>query len=193
VLASATLLASAAHAELTLPAVIGDHMVLQRGDASLWGWAAPGSTIAVAVAGRSASAHTGQDGRWKVVVPAVPAGGPYEVRVSGDGDLVLRDVLVGETWLGAGQSNMEVTVHATGADQASISVDDCAQLRVFTVEEDTSPVPLDDVRGAWRVCTPEAARSFPAIAYAFARDLRCPVSATEHCSRMRSSIVTPED
>src|SRR5262249_52891946 len=98
--------------------------------------------------------------------------GPYEMRVSGDGERVVGDVLVGELWLGSGQSNMQITVRAALDGGAPISAADCAQLRTFVVEEETSPIPLDDVQGARGVCTPQAAPAFPAIAYYFARDLR---------------------
>ena len=161
----------AARAELELPAVLGDHMVLQQGTAAVWGWAEPGSTITVSLAGKSGTGVTGEDGRWNVLLLALEAGGPYEMQVSGDGARTVADVLVGDVWLGAGQSNMEVPVRASRDGREPIAEADCHQIRLFMVERVASFTPVEDVRGAWRVCTPETARAFSAVGYYFAREL----------------------
>jgi len=146
-------------------------MVLQQGSPTVWGRATPGRTIDVALAGVSASAVAGDDGRWTVTLPGLARGGPHVMTISGDGERTIRDVLVGEVWLGAGQSNMRLPVRAARAKEAPRAPSDCARIRLFTVERVSSATPLDDVRGAWRVCTPESVADFSAIAWSFGRDV----------------------
>lgn len=169
-----TLLVSAlrAQAAITLPAVIGDHMVLQQGDPVIWGGATPGTRITASLAGASASGITGPDGRWSVTFHDLAPGGPHEMRLSGDGDAQVRDVLVGEVWIGAGQSNMLVTVGSTtdGAQEAARATGD--RIRMFVVESATAPQPLRNVRGTWTTCTRDTLARLPAVPWYFARDLR---------------------
>ena len=163
--------APVARAELRLPAIVGDHMLLQRGAPVVWGWAEPGRTITVSLAERTASAVAGNDGRWSVTLPETPAGGPYQMNITGDGTATIGDVLVGEVWLGAGQSNMLVPLRLASDGQPPRAAADCSQLRFFTVERAASALPLRDLGGAWQVCTPATAAEFSAIAYFFGRDL----------------------
>src|SRR5580698_7001868 len=110
IILGAMMTASLAQAELKLPAIIGDHMVLEQGSASVWGWAAAGKTITVSIAGQEASGVAGPDGKWKATFDALAAGGPNELGVSGDGSVTFADVLVGDVWIGSGQSNMELAL-----------------------------------------------------------------------------------
>jgi len=98
--------------------------------------------------------------------------------VPGDGTRSVSDVLIGELWLGAGQSNMQITVGASRDGQLSIAEDDCRELRFFDVERNALATPGDDVNGAWKVCTPDTARSLSAVGCYFARD-------SPHASRSR--------
>ena len=101
-----------ANAKVTMPSVFSDNMVLQQNaDVAFWGIADPGEKVTVSCTWSSGKAVTtaGKDGKWSVTVPTVSAGGPYEVTVSsGDGKTVLKNVLLGEVWICAGQSNMEM-------------------------------------------------------------------------------------
>lgn len=163
---------AAARAAITLPSVVGDHMVVQQGSAAVWGWAAPGSTITVSIAGVRASAAAAADGRWSVTLAGLAPGGPHAMTITGDGERTLNDVLIGEVWLGAGQSNMLLPLRAAhGGPQASAQAD-CSRIRTFTVERVAAALPLQDVRGAWRACTPETLAAFSAVAYFFGRDLQ---------------------
>ncbi len=157
---------------IVLPAVIGDHMVLQQDSAVVWGWASPGRTITVALAGSSGSSAVADDGRWSVRLDGLAAGGPHVMTISGDGERTLRDVLVGEVWLGAGQSNMEMAAGATTDVALPASGDDCSRIRLFTVPPAASPAPLDDTGGSWQVCDAQTVRVFSAVAYAFGRELQ---------------------
>jgi hypothetical protein len=95
-------------AEVRLPHLISDDMVLQRDlPIPIWGWASPGESVSVTLDGRTASATTGTDGQWSVRLPKMSAGGPYDVIVKGTNTIKLTNVLIGEVWVCAGQSNME--------------------------------------------------------------------------------------
>jgi sialate O-acetylesterase len=168
---------------LRLCALFGDHMVLpQRCEVPVRGMAAPGSEVAVRVPWRDAElrARAGDDGRFAVAVPTPGAGGPFALTVQcGSETIALQDVLVGDVWLGSGQSNMEMPVgHAGGWQsgvanwQQELAAADLPRLRLFTVGRRRSDRPADDVQGTWQVCSPETARTFSAAAFFFGRDLQ---------------------
>ena len=95
-------------ADVTLPAVIGENMVLQRGvDVPVWGWADPGEEVAVAVEGQRVTTKADSNGKWMVKLRPLEAGGPFEMTVAGTNTITLSNVLVGEVWICSGQSNME--------------------------------------------------------------------------------------
>ena len=94
-------------AKLELPALFSDHMVVQCDSAvPIWGWAAPGQKVTVRIAGQEKSTQTGENGTWKLTLDKLAAGGPHEMVVEAATTARIRDVLVGEVWLGSGQSNM---------------------------------------------------------------------------------------
>src|SRR5438105_501437 len=102
---------SSAHAGVKLPAVISDHMVLQREMAvPIWGTALPAEEVSVSIAGQTKKATADAEGRWKVMLDPLKVGEPLEMTVQGKETLTIKDVLVGEVWLGSGQSNMGGTV-----------------------------------------------------------------------------------
>src|SRR5437879_5319168 len=104
--------AAAASAAVKLPAVIGDHMTIQRDQVvPIWGWADPGERITVRLAEQQKTATAAGDGKWRVQLDALPAGGPHEITIQCSNTLTIRDVLVGEVWLCSGQSNMEMPVN----------------------------------------------------------------------------------
>ena len=162
---------SSSKAELKCPAIFGEHMVLQQGTTSIWGWAKAGKTINVSIAGQNASALVGSDGKWKVSLAGLKAGGPFELSVSGDGALTYSDVLVGDVWLGSGQSNMEFLLNNSREALGEISKADFPQIRLFAVDHASSLVLKEDVKGAWKVCSPETAKDFSAVAYYFGKGL----------------------
>ncbi|HEY5038079.1 MAG TPA: sialate O-acetylesterase, partial [bacterium] len=164
-------MASPSSAELRLPAIFGDHMVLQQGTASVWGWAQAGKTVTVSLAGQEVSATVGSDGKWKVALPPLKAGGPFELSVSGDGSVTLSDVLVGDVWIGSGQSNMELPLNRTSDADTEISQANFPQVRLFTVDHASSIAPKEDIKGTWKVCAPESAKDFSAVAYYFGKGL----------------------
>ncbi len=157
---------------MRLAALFTDGMVLQRDCPILvWGWANAGETVTVELAGRSAHATAGSDGRWKVVLPALPAGGPHTLVASGPKRLVVRDVLVGEVWVCSGQSNMEWPLEMSAQAAKAVAEADHPQIRLFSVPKRAKAQPVDDVHSAWCVCSPSDAGGFSAVGYYFGREL----------------------
>jgi len=162
-----------ASAEVRLPAIIGDHMVIQRdSEAPIWGWAQAGASVTVAIAGQSHTAETGEDDRWMVRLEPLPAGGPHELTITvGDASRTLGDVMVGEVWIASGQSNMEWSVAKSGdSEQVRVGAD-YPGIRLMTVKRAAADEPQDDFEGAWARCSPETVNEFSAVAYHFGRML----------------------
>ena len=165
-------------ANLSMPALFGDGMVLQQGrPVPVWGKAAPGTRVRIAVAGRHAKTLANEKGLWQAYVEPLHAGGPYELTVSaGQTKKVIHDVLVGEVWLCSGQSNMEMTMQpgprAVQNVEQELAAANNPSIRLFTVPRATKFDPQDDCPGgAWRACTPETVKPFSAVGYFFGRDL----------------------
>jgi sialate O-acetylesterase len=171
----------ASAAELSLPNRFGDHMVLQRDrPIPLAGSAGPGATVSVTLGASTASAQADRQGRWSLSLPAMPAGGPFELIVeSGEARLQLEDVLIGEVWVGSGQSNMWMPLAEVWEAQREIEASSLAQVRVFTTAWTPSLERVDDVGGSWKVSEPANAYRFSALGYFFAarlhRELGVPV------------------
>lgn len=166
-----------ATAEVRLPRVFGSHMVMQQQKPlTIWGWADAGETVAVKLGNASRSASANGHGEWKVVLPAMPAGGPYTLSVSGSNTLEFDDILIGEVWLCSGQSNMEFGIGQGPAAQAEIAAADHPGIRLLMVQNRWTPVPQTDIEGTWKVCTPQSVaeggwQGFSAVAYHFGREL----------------------
>ncbi len=162
-------------AEVRLPAVIGDHMVLQQDrPVSVWGWVGRGEKVTVGLAGQKKEVRASAEGRWLAVFdPLKPSGNPLELTVHGEKgpDIVVRDILVGEVWVCSGQSNMEWPLSATLAPVPEILRADHPEMRLFQVPRRTADRPQDDVDAKWTRCTPETAAPFSAVAYYFGLEL----------------------
>ncbi len=149
-----------------------DQMVLQR-DARVpvWGNSIPGEKVTVKINNKDASAVTDMNGKWRVNLPKMKAGGPFTMTIAGATTITLKDVYIGEVWLASGQSNMEYPVgHAINGKQ-EIADANYPAIRFFTVRTVVSGEPLDTVSGKWEVCNPANAQHFSAVAYFFAREL----------------------
>ncbi|MCL4401193.1 MAG: sialate O-acetylesterase [Acidobacteria bacterium] len=166
------LTASLAFAEVRLPAIFSDHMVVQRGrSVPVWGWADPGEDVTVSIAGRTKKARAGADGKWMVRLSALNSKVPLELSVKGKNTLTVQDVLVGEVWLCSGQSNMALRVSAARDFEKEQAAADLPQIRAFTVASDYAKEPQSDVKGKWIVASPQTVGDFSAAAYFFGRDL----------------------
>ncbi|MES2692559.1 MAG: sialate O-acetylesterase, partial [Verrucomicrobiota bacterium] len=153
--------------------IISDHMVLQAGTiAPVWGWAEPGETVSVTVAGRTETVAAGADGRWSVRFAALkPSDQPQTLTVAGTNTLVVKDVLVGEVWLASGQSNMNRVVAAALNPQEEIAKATHPRLRMFIVKSAATVTPQADCVGTWQVCSPATVGKFSAVGYFFGREL----------------------
>ena len=168
-----TLTASA----LKLPSLVGSHMVLQQQTTVIvWGWAKPNSVVKVSEnwSKSTKSATVQNDGKWKLEIQTPAAGGPYEMKIVGDTTLILKDILIGEVWLCTGQSNMAMTMNGNSSQPVENSNDDIALssnnlLRLFSVKQSLSLVPLDTCLGEWKVANPQSVRYFSAVAYHFGK------------------------
>ena len=164
--------AAAALADVRLPSVLSDHMMLQRDQrVRLWGKADPGEQVTVVFRGQTVSSQTDELGRWFVFLNPASAGGPFEMEVRGKNRLSVKDVLVGDVWVGSGQSNMVWEVRQSDNAEKEIAAANYPQIRIFEVALKTSDTPLDDVEGSWHVVTPQSIPSFSAVGYFFARHL----------------------
>ncbi len=162
-------------AQMRLPAIIGDHMVLQQqSKAPIWGWTEARGAIKVSVdwSNDSYSAKADENGRWQVEVVTPDAGGPYTMVIQGTEKITLNNVMIGEVWLCSGQSNMEMPLEGwpnqpiTGSEKY-ISGADYPDMRLFTVKRKVSYEALDDCEGSWAACSPETASTFSATGFFF--------------------------
>ena len=161
-----------AFSDITLSSVIGENMVLQRDmKINVWGWADPGETVTVSIGGNEAKAITGENGKWSVVLPAMKAGGPHEMTVTGKNTITIGNILVGEVWLCSGQSNMEFGLG--GAENAKEAADaaDYPEIRFLTIPRVAPGRPIDRFNAKWVVCTPQSAPGFSAVGYFFGREI----------------------
>ena len=157
-----------------------DHAVLLSGAVvPVWGTADVGESVAVTVDGVSASGKAGADGRWMVRLKKLKAGGPFEMTIAGTNTVVVKDVLVGEVWLGSGQSNMVFNVSKKGHppygllnEEQEIAAANYPQIRMFMGTPTKSLEPQKEIEGRWVVCSPETVGDFSAVGYLFARDLQ---------------------
>jgi len=182
-------------ADVKLPSIFGDHMVLQQeAKVPVWGTADAGEKVTVTVGDHTAAATAGADGKWRVDLNPFPNGAPAATMiVTGKNTLTFQDVLIGDVWLASGQSNMEYSTAGTLNWKTEATKAKDPQLRLFRVVKKTSLQPLTDVSspfnwkpwtgarfresdgdhpGTWLVCEPHAVGDFSAIAYFFGKELR---------------------
>jgi sialate O-acetylesterase len=161
-----------ARADVSVPNIVGSHMVLQRDQANpIWGWAEPGEQIKVSIASQSKTAQAGPDGAWRVKLDPLPAGGPHTLTIQGKNTLRFEDVLVGEVWICSGQSNMQWSVaQSDDSDLESLTARYPA-IRLISVPQVGTQEPQKNFNGQWEVCTPETVKQFSAVGYFFGRVL----------------------
>jgi len=159
-------------ADVKMPAVFADHMVLQRQmPVPVWGWADPAEQVTVTLGEQAAKATAGAQGKWAVKIGPLAAGGPHELRIAGKNTVVIKDVLVGEVWLCSGQSNMAMTVRGCLNAKEDISAAKLDRIRHFRVGRGSSYMPESRCSGSWAVCSPATAGNFTATGYFFGRAL----------------------
>lgn len=170
---SLLLSATALHAELRLPAIIGDNMVLQQKQANpIWGWDNPGAEVTVKFAGQTKTAKSDDKGKWTVKLDAVPANAqPATLSIQGSSSKELKNVLVGEVWICSGQSNMGFSVDRTTTADIDIAQAKYPQIRLISVPQVGTQEIQDDFKGQWEECSPTTVGPFTAVGYHFGRVL----------------------
>jgi sialate O-acetylesterase len=166
--------AGAALADVKLPAVISDNMVLQRNKKiSIWGWAEPGEEVMVSVSWHRMrwAVTAGDDGKWIFKMNSPKTGGPYEMTFIGKNNITLKNIMVGEVWVCSGQSNMQWSVKQSANAEQEIAAADYPDIRLFTVERKVAEQPQSDCVGNWTLCSPQTVPDFSAVAYYFGREL----------------------
>jgi len=174
-LVSFALAAAPARADVSLPSVLGSHMVLQRGqDCPIWGWAEPNEAVTVKFGGQTLSTKADAGGNWMVRLRPMKANSkPQTLSIRGKNTLSLDDVLVGEVWLCSGQSNMEWPVSASDNPAQEIAAANHPRIRHIKIPHRPSTMPEKNVPSdGWTVTTPATVPNYTAVGYYFARELQ---------------------
>lgn len=164
------------YANVKLPKIFGDNMVLQRNKPiPVWGWADANEKVTVQFNHQTKTTKADKSGKWMIKLDNETAGGPYQLSIKGKSTVILNDVLVGEVWICSGQSNMEMPVEGWGKInnyEQEIAAANYPMIRHFKVPNTISATPKEDVTGGeWKICNPETAGDFTAAGYFFAREL----------------------
>ncbi len=164
-----------AFGQLRLPQLIQDGMILQRNTpVKIWGWASIGEQVTLELNHHSFHTITGKDGKWQFTLPTQKAGGPFEMKLTGSNQIILKDILFGDVWLCSGQSNMELPMRRV----AVLYGNEIAKSANPLIRQFLVPVkwnftnPQQDIKGGkWEEANPQNVLSFSAVGYFFARDI----------------------
>ncbi|MFT4224157.1 sialate O-acetylesterase [Dysgonomonas sp.] len=164
------------NAQIRLPGIISDHMVLkQKSNVPLWGREKPGTIVVIGTDwdNKKYTAHTASDGEWKIYIKTPSAGGPYTITINGTNSVSLKDILIGEVWLSSGQSNMEWTLRRDKDVKIAYETVDNPNIRLFKVPRQISDIPQKKFGGnaSWEICNQNSAANFSAMTYYFAANL----------------------
>jgi len=171
--AIALLTANTGWADVKMPAIFSDHMILQSAaHVPVWGQADAGEAVTVKFNGKSYTSQAGAEGRWTVDLNLKDsAAGPFEMEVIGKNKITIQDVLVGEVWLASGQSNMERMINQTAGAQKDIAASTNPMIRQFKIPRTASDSPAKDCKGKWVLAGPATTGDFTAVGYYFAKRL----------------------
>lgn len=168
-------LSVALKANIRLPNIINNNMVLQQqSTVKLWGWAGPNEKVYVTTSWNNKldSVVTTRDANWMLTVQTPAGGGPYTITLKGENTIVLNNVLIGEVWVCAGQSNMEMNYN-WGLPDVKAALANCANsnIRFFYIPKSTAKYPQDNCGGEWVNCDSNTLKSFSAVGYFFGKKL----------------------
>lgn len=171
------LITTGMQAQLSLPSVFADHMVLQqKSEVPVWGWGNASGTVKVVGSWApkdTATVVVGSDGRWKTTLKTDIAGGPYTLTVLGGETKVFQDVMLGEVWLCSGQSNMEWTPsHSLMNAKEEIAAANHPNIRFFHIPKRGADTPQNNCEATWAVCSPDVMKKTSSVAYFFGRNLK---------------------
>jgi sialate O-acetylesterase len=173
----------AVQAQLRLPAIFSDHMVLQQqSEVAIWGWSAPSEELTIKASWNKEEVKTKvlNTASWKTTLKTPAAGGPYTITIKGSSEIVLKDVMVGEVWICSGQSNMEWSAK-NGVTDATDDLPNAnlPDIRLFQVAKTAADFPQAQGSGQWQLCSPETVNAFSAVGYFFGKklhaDLKVPI------------------
>lgn len=166
------LAAATARADVKLPNVFGDHMVLQQKQKNkVWGLAEAGEAVTVTIDKQTQKATADAKGNWSVMLDPLAVGGPYTLTVQGKNTVKLEDILVGEVWICSGQSNMEWSVNASNDADLERAAAKYPKIRMINYPNVGTQEPIWTHPTKWMVCTPETVGEFSAVGYFFGRQL----------------------
>ena len=169
------LLLSDLHAQLRLPAIFNDHMVIQQqATVPIWGWGYSTQEITIRMSWDTTviKTKTNNGAFWSTNMQTPTAGGPYEITIrAGEEERILKDVLAGEVWLCSGQSNMEWSMYDAKDGRELIEQIRDLNIRLFDVGKSAANYPQVRGEGEWKVCDKESVRNFSAVAYFFGKKL----------------------
>jgi sialate O-acetylesterase len=165
--------AATARAEVKLPALFTDHMVLQQGKpVAVWGWADSGEEVTVEF-GKQKVKTTARDGKWSVKLKPLKASDKSaKLVVTGKNQVEVNDVVVGEVWVASGQSNMQWSMAQSAGTADDIKNANSTRLRLFYVPRVKQDAPAADVKAKWTHSNPGTVKEFSAVAYYFGKDLQ---------------------
>lgn len=171
---AASVYTSCAWADVKLPAIISDHMVLEKAaKVSIWGSGDPGEEVTVSLNGIAATAKADAAGKWMLALNLKDsAPGPFEMTVAGKNKLTLSDVVIGEVWVASGQSNMQFMVREAIGAKGEMARPANPLLRQFAVKMNATSELMDDVQGKWVSASPATVGNFTAVGYFFAKMLQ---------------------
>jgi sialate O-acetylesterase len=160
-------------ADVSMPYVFSSNMVLQRNiEIPVWGWASPGERINITLGEQKIRTKAEESGKWFVKLPAMKAGGPYEMIVDGKNQIRFTNIMIGDVWVCSGQSNMEWRVLQSNNAEDEIASANHPNIRLFTVPNKIDKEPQNNTDPTeWLACTPEVIGSFSAVGYFFGRKL----------------------
>ena len=170
---SSLLLLTTGTAQVKLPGIFSDHMVLQRNQRlPIWGWSSPNEKVTVLFRSQSKETRADNQGKWQIILDPETAGGPFDLTVNASNSIVLHDVLIGEVWVCSGQSNMEFALNSSLNAEAEIKMADYPEIRHIKIPHAISTSPKDDIQPAqWEVSSKETAGNFTAVGYFFAKEI----------------------
>ncbi|GHT66698.1 9-O-acetylesterase [Bacteroidia bacterium] len=162
-------------AEVKLPKLIGDGMVLQRDiPLKIWGWASPNEALVVNFNQSDYRTSADKAGNWEIILPPQPAGGPFSMTIKASNSILINDILIGDVWICSGQSNMELPMSRVApVYKPEIASADYPEIRYFEVPKvyNFKEPQKDLLYGKWTAATPQTVLGFSATAYFFAKEL----------------------
>lgn len=160
-------------AQISLPYIFSDNMVLQRGQKiPVWGFSSPNETIKVAFKKQLKETKANEKGEWMVYLNQEKAGGPYLLTVSGKNKITFKNVLIGDVWLASGQSNMEWNLAATEGYDNELNQTKFPLIRHIKINKKINSLPQNNVTEThWDVANKQTIGDFSAVAYHFAKKM----------------------